>query len=56
MILGYFVVTKLSSRRNLESPVLAWMPLELRYSCYAVALYLVVFRAATLQAFLYSKF
>jgi alginate O-acetyltransferase complex protein AlgI len=56
LVLGYFIAVKLSSLGKAESPVLSWMPLELRYACYAVALYLAVFRAASPQAFLYSKF
>jgi alginate O-acetyltransferase complex protein AlgI len=56
LILGYFATTALSARTDAESPVLSWIPMELRYACYAVALYLIVFRAAQPQAFIYSQF
>ncbi len=46
----------LGSRHLGEERVLGWIPMELRYACYAVALYLVVFRAAQPQAFIYSQF
>ena len=54
--LGYFVGVALASRRREDEALLAWLPLEVRYACYAVALYLVVFRAAQPQAFIYSQF
>ena len=56
LIVVYFVATALLSRRDEGSPVLSWIPMELRYVCYAVALYLVVLRAAQSQAFIYSQF
>jgi alginate O-acetyltransferase complex protein AlgI len=56
LILVYFAATALSSRRDAKSPVLSWIPMELRYACYAVAIYLIVFRAAQPHAFIYSQF
>lgn len=56
LAMGYFVCAALSARRGEDEPVLAWLPLEARYACYAVALYLAVFRAAQPQAFIYSQF
>jgi alginate O-acetyltransferase complex protein AlgI len=56
LILGYFVTTALSAGRDAESPLLSWIPIEFRYVCYAVAVYLSVFRAAQPQAFIYSQF
>jgi len=39
-----------------EDFVFSWMPLEFRYACYAVMLYLIVFRAAQPQGFIYFQF
>jgi alginate O-acetyltransferase complex protein AlgI len=56
LTLGYFVVTKVSARGNPEVPVLGWIPMELRYACYAVTIYLLVFRTMQPQPFIYSQF
>lgn len=39
-----------------ERPVFDWIPMELRFACYAAACYLTLFRAAVPQAFVYTQF
>jgi hypothetical protein len=56
LVVGYFAaVTYLQSRRS-ESALPLPFPLELRYVIYSLALYLVVFRAAQPQSFIYTQF
>jgi len=43
-------------RERREDFVFSWMPLEFRCACYAVMFYLVVFRAAQPQGFIYFQF
>lgn len=54
---GYFLLEAVRAwSRAEDEPVLSWIPIELRVACYAAMLYLVVFRAAQPQAFIYFQF
>ena len=57
VVAGYFTVAGLRAlvKRD-DGLVFSWIPLELRFACYAVMLYLVVFRGAQPQGFIYFQF
>lgn len=46
----------LAGTTDSERPAFDWVPTELRFACYAVACYLILFRAALPQAFVYTQF
>jgi alginate O-acetyltransferase complex protein AlgI len=56
LVVGYFVLAAFRPEESEGRTALSKIPLELRYVVYAAALYLVVFRAAQPQAFIYSQF
>jgi len=56
VVAGYFAVASLTARRREEERVFSWLPIELRLSVYAAMFYLVAFRAAQPQAFIYFRF
>ncbi len=56
LALAYFALAKWEERDDSERSVLAFLPIELRYICYAGIAYLAFFRAAEPQAFIYFQF
>jgi D-alanyl-lipoteichoic acid acyltransferase DltB (MBOAT superfamily) len=57
MVGGYFVSQVIALGAQGEATgELSWMPLTARFACYAGIFYLIVFRSAEPQAFIYSQF
>jgi alginate O-acetyltransferase complex protein AlgI len=56
-VAAYFASQVLVSRVAPPSPgLLSWLPMPLRFACYAGIFYLAVFRAAEAQGFIYTQF
>ena len=57
LVASYFASQSVVSRVGQGAPgMLSWMPMPVRFACYAVIFYLTVFRAAGAQGFIYTQF
>jgi alginate O-acetyltransferase complex protein AlgI len=56
VVAGYLALEYLTGRLRGERPLLAWIPIELRYLGYAAIFYFAVFHTAAPQSFIYFQF